>query len=82
MVTKNDKLEVWRGFRFAVEGTVLPSSNRYFPVILSNYVDEKLVFLAILLLQSYKKVYKMSLTKRLFSLKREMLAGIKRFLEE
>ena len=38
--------------------------------ILSNSVDEKLVFIAILVLQSYKKVYKMSLTKRLFSLKR------------
>lgn len=82
MVTKNDKLEVWREEDFAVEGMVMPSIIRKHFWILSKYVDEKLVFLAILLLQSYKKVYKMSLTKRLFSLKREMLAGIKRFLEE
>jgi len=81
-VTKNDKLEVRRYADFAVEGRVLPSSNRKSLEILSNCVDEKFVVLAILLLQSYKKVYKMSLTKRLFSLKREMLAGIKRFLEE
>lgn len=48
----------------------------------SNFVDEKLAILAILLLQCYKKVYKMSLRKRLYSLKREMLAGNNSFLEE
>jgi len=82
MMTKNDKLEVRRYSSIAVERPILSSRNREVFVYLSNCVDEKFPFLAILLLQSYKKVYKMSLSKRLFSLKRQMLAGIKRFLEE
>ena len=51
-------------------------------VFLSNYVDEKLAFLAFLLLQSYKNVFNMKSVKRLFQLKKRDARRKEKFLED